>query len=113
MGSYLLHNLGEPFILGLVPPWASLRDGIGCESAAKVQPRETRIYKDPQAAGGGDGPYREYVSIKGVEVNEKIDASIGQGGHAVGMVLGCVDMVDPNRVCSKISHQCGIASALL
>lgn len=44
MGSYLLHNLGEPFILGLVPPWASLRDENRCESAAKVQPRETTVY---------------------------------------------------------------------
>lgn len=83
------------------------------ESAAKVQPRETRVYLDPRGAGEGDGPYREYVSIKGVKVNKEIDASIGQGGHAVGMVLGGIDVVDPNRVRPEVSHQRCIASALL
>lgn len=29
------------------------------------------------------------------------------------MVLGAIDMVDPNRIYSKISHESGIASALL
>lgn len=112
-GSYLLHNLGEPFILGLVPPWASLPDGIGSESAAKIQPRETRAYSDPQRSRGGDGPYREYVSIKGVKVNEEVNASISQGGHAVGVVLGGIDMVDPNRVDAEILHQRRVTSTLL
>lgn len=68
---------------------------------------------DPQGARGGDGPYREYVSIKGVKVNEEIDASIGKGGHALGVVLGGINMVDPNRVYSEILHERGITSALL
>ena len=63
--------------------------------------------------GGGDGPYREYVSIKGVKVNEEVNASISQGGHAVGVVLGGINMVDPDRVDTEILHQRRIASTLL
>lgn len=34
-----------------------------------------------------DGPYREYISIEGVQVGQDIDAGIRKGSHAVFVVL--------------------------
>lgn len=69
--------------------------------------------RSTRRGGGGDGPYREYVSIKGIKVNKKINASIGQGGHALGVVLGGINMVDANRVDAEILHEGGITGTLL
>lgn len=82
--------------------------GQGSAKRDKNLPRSTG-----RRGRGWDGPYREYVSIEGVEVDEEIDASVGQGGHAVGVILGGIDMVDPNGVCSKVSHQCCVTGTLL
>lgn len=53
------------------------------------------------------------LSVKSVEINKQVDASICQSFHAAVMIGLGIDMVDANGVGSQLRHEFNVASALL
>lgn len=77
-----------------------------------VSPAETMFSETTNVVGLGR-IYRLYLCREVVQVNEKIDASLGESVHAA-LVIGCrVDMVDTDGIGAQVFHLLRITLALV
>lgn len=53
------------------------------------------------------------LSLKGVEVNKEVNASLCKGGHAADMVRAGINMVDADGVYAELGHASDVELALL
>lgn len=52
------------------------------------------------------------LRVERVQVQPDVDARVGKGAHALGVVLGRVDVVDADRVGADRLHQSSVEAAL-
>lgn len=93
----LVHDRGETVKLCLIPCWGALVRQSAYVMLVCAAPRS----------------YSVNLSIEGVQVDKQVDASVGEGSHAAGVVSGGIDVVDANGVRAQRLHEVGVELALV